>query len=602
MHISRIGRGGRRGVYVLEIVQDYHYCYDLLSVAFIPVLTSSTILDLVKGISHDDAKKVAIRLGVQCNYINNTSRSADPELHAHELIEEWLKNFDGTEKEAIMHLSTAFRKSRLGSYAARLLPRNYPHAGCPSTHLPILQPPIEMSLVQASQLLGLPYSSLEFPRPSSPKQLLQTSLCSATVLLSPSQALLPRVLPNSSSVPQVPIPSSQVQLPQTLPCSTRVQSSQAHVKLLGTLRLVRAAIINLKDRKGSPLKDIIGHILTNCGACKDIQIKRALVKGVARGMVTYHLHPDGCTGFKLANLECCYTCLQRDHPHVYIRQSHPKCHHASLHFKCHYTSLRRGHLKYHHKSLRRGHLKYHHKSLQRGHLKYHHKIFRRNHFNHHHKSLRGSHFNHQHSRPYRNRFRHHNTGKLSNRTKEQIITISPSSVHSGDITTPIPTHIDETTVPEHLKAKSPHKAADTTTPLIPFPTPSKEDDVAPPKDTIHRILPQPETSQEAKVHEDILKVFFITIIGTRDSSTIASVGRALLGDCKYERLVNREQQEHTKRVINQVFEEWKQQCKGDLDFRKLCDIFGEIGCKDLVKRTELFIRKQIRLFSFDESI
>ena len=186
------------------------------------------------------------------------------------------------------------------------------------------------------------------------------------------------------------------------------------------------------------------------------------------------------------------------------------------------------------------------------------------------------------------------------------ITISPSSVHSGDITdtpTPIPTRIDnETTVPEHLKAESPHKAAVTTTPLIPFPTPSKEDDIAPPKDTIHRILPKPETSHEAKVHEDILKVFFITIIGTRDSSTIASVGRALLGDCKYERIINFEQQEHAKRVINQVFEEWKQQCKGDLDFRKLCDIFREIGCKDLVKRTELYIRKQIRLFSFDESM
>ena len=183
-----------------------------------------------------------------------------------------------------------------------------------------------------------------------------------------------------------------------------------------------------------------------------------------------------------------------------------------------------------------------------------------------------------------------------------IITISPSTVHSGDIAAtpkPIPTRIDnETTVPEHLK-ESPHKAA-VTAPLVPFPTPS--DDVAPPKDTIHRILPQPETSHEAKVHEDILKVFFITIIGTRDSSTIASVGRALLGDCKFEQIVNHEQQEHTKRVITHIFEEWKQECKGDLDFRKLCDIFREVGCNDLVKRTELFIRKQIRLFSFDESI
>ena len=185
-----------------------------------------------------------------------------------------------------------------------------------------------------------------------------------------------------------------------------------------------------------------------------------------------------------------------------------------------------------------------------------------------------------------------------------MITILPSSVHSGVITVTtrhIPTPIDiETTVPQYLKVKAPHKAADNATPLMLFPTPSKEDDAAPPKDTIHRILPKPETSHEAEVQEDILKIFFITILGTQDSSTITSVGRALVGDCKYERIVNHEQQEYTKRVITQIFEEWKQKCNGDLDFRKLCDVFREIGCKDLVKRTELYIRKQIRLFSFDE--
>ena len=184
-----------------------------------------------------------------------------------------------------------------------------------------------------------------------------------------------------------------------------------------------------------------------------------------------------------------------------------------------------------------------------------------------------------------------------------MITILPSSVHSGgttDTPTRVPSPINiEATVPEHLKVEAPHKAADTTTPLIPFPTPSKEDDVAPPKNTIHRILPKPETSHEAEVQEDILKIFFITILGTQDSSTIASVGRALVGDCKYERFVKHEQQECTNRVITRIFEQWKQECKGDLDFRKLRDIFREIGCKDLVKRTELYIRKQIRLFSFD---
>ena len=228
-------------------------------------------------------------------------------------------------------------------------------------------------------------------------------------------------------------------------------------------------------------------------------------------------------------------------------------------------------------------------------------------------SLRESHFNH-HSRLCRsqfqryhnslrlkrqlcrNRFRHHHTAKFSDETKMGMITILPSSVHGGgttDTPTQIPSPINiETTVPEHLKVEAPHKAA--TTPLIPFPTPSKEDDVAPPKDTIHRILPKPETSHEAEVQEDILKIYFITILGTQDSSTVASVGRALVGDCKYERIVNHEQQEYAKRVVTQIFEEWKQECNGDLDFCKLRDIFREIGCKDLVKRTEIYIQKKKR--------
>ena len=481
--------------------------------------------------------------------------SKDPELYAHELIEQWKKDFDGTEQEAIIHLSTAFKMSRLGSYAARLLAMNYPHAGYPSTHLPTSQPPLEMSLVQ------LPESA------ESPQMLLSLS----------------HMLPNSSSVqlPQAPIPSSQVQLSQMmLPCSAQVQSPRVHVQLLGILRLVRAAILSLhvKDRKGSPQKDIIAYILTNCGACKDIQIKRALIKGIARGMVTCHLRPDGCIGFKLANLECCHTYLQRGHHHVYSHRSHPKCHHVNLQFKHHYKSLRRSHFK---GRYTRSHFKRYHTSLRESHLKHH---------------LRGSHFNH-HSRLCRSQFKcYHNSLRL----KRQLCR-NRFRHHHTDTPTQIPSPINiETTVPEHLNVEAPQKAADTTTPLIPFPTPSKEDDVAPPKDTIHRILPKPETSHEAEVQEDILKIFFITILGTQDSSTVASVGRALVGDCNYERIVNHGQEEYAKRVITQIFEEWKQECKGDLDFRKLRDVFREIGCKDLVERTELYIRKQIRLFSFDE--
>ena len=561
----------------------------MLSVALIPVLTSSTILDLVTGISHDEAKKVAIRLGVPSNYIDNTFRSTDPELYAHELIEQWQKDFVGTEQEAIICLSRAFKTSRLGSYAATLLPKNYPHAGYPSIHLPTSQPPLEMSLVQLPE-------SAESPQmlpSSSPKQLLQMSSCSATVLLSSSH-----VLPNSSSVqlPQAPIPSSQVQLPQMLPCSAQVQSPQVHVQLLGILRLVRAAILSLKDRKGSPQKDIIAYILTNCGACKDIQIKRALIKGIARGVVTCHRRPDGCIGFKLANLGRCHTYLQRGHHHVYSQRSHPKCHHVNLQFKHHYKSLRRSHFKGHYTRFQGSHFKRYHMSLRESHFNHHSRLCRSQ-FQRYHNSLRLK------RQLCRNRFRHHHTVKFSDETKMGMITILPSSVH-GEGTTDTPTQIPspiniETTVPEHLKIEAPHKAADITTPLIPFPTPSKEDDVAPPKDTIHRILPKPETSHEAEVQEDILKIYFITILGTQDSSTIASVGRALVGDCKYERFVKHEQQEYAKRVVTQIFEEWKQECNGDLDFCKLRDIFREIGCKDLAKRTELYIRKQIRLFSFD---
>jgi len=90
-----------------------------------------------------------------------------------------------------------------------------------------------------------------------------------------------------------------------------------------------------------------------------------------------------------------------------------------------------------------------------------------------------------------------------------------------------------------------------------------------PSKKAHQKTPFTESYPNLKTSK---KVFFVTIICryTWLYTTIASVGRAVVVDCKYEQIVIHEQQEHAKRVITQIFEEWKQECKEDLYFRKLC--------------------------------
>ena len=107
--------------------------------------------------------------------------------------------------------------------------------------------------------------------------------------------------------------------------------------------------------------------------------------------------------------------------------------------------------------------------------------------------------------------------------------------------------------------------------------------------------------ERPKVAEEKLKVFFITALGRRDSNTIALVGRSLVGDVKYKSIVEREHQEPVKRVVDQVFEEWKKQ-EGDINFHKLLKTFRAIDYNELVKETQVFIQKQGRLFSNDQFV
>jgi len=76
-------------------------------------LTSSDILHLLRGISYDDAKKVALVLGIPLNSIDNIrSTHTDPELYGHALILKWLNNCESSETEAIINqLAMAFRES-----------------------------------------------------------------------------------------------------------------------------------------------------------------------------------------------------------------------------------------------------------------------------------------------------------------------------------------------------------------------------------------------------------------------------------------------------------------------------------------------------------
>lgn len=79
------------------------------------------ILELLRGISYNDADKVASRLGILPNVIDSIrSKHNDPELYGHALIMKWLGNHEGSERQAINKLAMAFKEFNLGSYATKL--------------------------------------------------------------------------------------------------------------------------------------------------------------------------------------------------------------------------------------------------------------------------------------------------------------------------------------------------------------------------------------------------------------------------------------------------------------------------------------------------
>lgn len=179
---------------------------------------------------------------------------------------------------------------------------------------------------------------------------------------------------------------------------------------------------------------------------------------------------------------------------------------------------------------------------------------------------------------------------------------TPASVSGRDVTaSPIPFLTpsgDDVNPPVytlhgiHSAIETPHESHDITDSLSPFPTPRKEDDFVSPR-KLHQMYPR---KKELKVAEDIPKVFFITAVGNCDSNTISSVGRYLLGDSKYESILKEEEREQTKRLVNQIYEEWKKKGEGDIELQ---NAFKAIKCQELIDKMNVFHRKQTRLFSFD---
>jgi len=160
-----------------------------LNFALIPVLTELNLLDLVCGISSDDAKKVGIRLGIPLSSIGTiwSTHANDPELFCLALILEWQKNHTGSERDAINQLVVAFRKSNLGSYATKLLQLDGQQTQLPQQHSP------------QSCWPAYPLTQELTPQPSSLVQLLQVFVHMLSQVLSSQAALLQR-LPHLSLV------------------------------------------------------------------------------------------------------------------------------------------------------------------------------------------------------------------------------------------------------------------------------------------------------------------------------------------------------------------------------------------------------------------
>lgn len=409
----------------------------------------------------------------------------------------------------------AFRESDLASYATKLqqLVRRSEN-GVSSTVLlssmdfdttnhPQLRI-LQAGLAQLLQMFPCLISQLQ-SLCSSQAELLQRLPCSSPVqssILLPesAQAASPQIQSQSLQVQSLQVSSHLSHVESSKPHISTVQLCPRHVQLPGALRLVTTAIINLKGHSGCTQKEIIAYIFANCDACKDSRVyKRALIKGIKRGVVTRHLHHDGLYGFKLAkhshwHLKYHPSC--RRHINLKFHQSHT-WHHTHTHHKTH-TCHQSNHLKCY---LAHG--------QHKRHLVHdHHRHFKRN------------------CSTIRSIESYSNLGMIVN---------TPATASGGDVTaSPIPfltPSADDVNPPVytlheiHSAIETPHESHAITDSLSPFPTPRKEDDFLSPR-KLHQMYPR---KKELKVAEDIPKVFFITAVGNCDSNTISSVGRYLLG-------------------------------------------------------------------------
>jgi len=60
--------------------------------------------------------------------------------------------------------------------------------------------------------------------------------------------------------------------------------------------------------------------------------------------------------------------------------------------------------------------------------------------------------------------------------------------------------------------------------------------------------------------------------------------------------VKQEEEEHVKRVVNRILEQWETKVEGDIELQ---NAFKAIKCQELIDKMNVFLRKKTRLFSFD---
>ena len=317
------------------------------------------ILELLRGISYNDADKVVLRLPNVIDSIR--SKHNDPELYGHALIMKWLGNHEGSERQAINKLAMAFKESNLGSYATKLqhdgqqigllqphsLQSYYPTY--PLTQV-FLQQLLQLQILQATlaqQVQMSPHlvSQMQPTQVSSQEELLQILACSSSVQSSQltqefesAKAESPQLLSQSLQVQQSQASShlSQVKSPQSLPQFSTALPPQSR----GQLPVSLQSVTTINKKCNGYMQGVTANILANCDACKDFEMcKRVLIKGIKRGLVTCHLSCNGCTGFKLVNVKSHHHLKHRPtfRQRIYIKCHQTRTHHKISHLKCRLT-------------------------------------------------------------------------------------------------------------------------------------------------------------------------------------------------------------------------------------------------------------------------